>query len=384
MYQSYRCQRCGNNVPIQNRVMHDSRCQGGQIQLSNSSQNNISYNFNNQMNNNIVSVNTSSMSNPDGTISQIKIETFQNGMKRITTTKYDQFYNKISEQINNEYPNSNNNMISNNNINNNVNIQTTVDQFGNITTTKIEQLPNGQTRTTSITRDRNGQVISQSMNTNFGGNSNMNNMNNIQFNMGMNNMMNGMNSMNRRMNNNIIGMNTMNRRMNNNIINMNPNDMNDVNRSDLNNMNNTNNMNNMMSGMNNMNDNMSNMMANMNNMMNNMSAMFNNIFNNNNNFGNFGMNLNNMMNNMGQEEVNNGLDPAFLNNLPSTKLRDISKLEDDKKNCIICMEDFKVDDEVIFLPCLHIFHKDCILEWLNRHDDCPICKNKINNMNQNI
>ena len=130
-----------------------------------------------------------------------------------------------------------------------------------------------------------------------------------------------------------------------------------------------------------MNMNMNNMMSNMTNMMNNMNAMFNNIFNNN-----MGMNLNNMMNYAGEQEVNNGVDPSLLNNLPSSKLKDISKLEDDKKNCIICMEDFKVNDEVIFLPCLHIFHKDCILEWLGRHDDCPICKNKINfdNMNQNI
>ena len=87
---------------------------------------------------------------------------------------------------------------------------------------------------------------------------------------------------------------------------------------------------------------------------------------------------------MGEVEVNNGLDPTLLDNLPSTKLRDVSKLEDDKKNCIICMEDFKVDDEVIFLPCLHIFHKDCITEWLKSHDDCPICKHKINDMNNNI
>ena len=362
MNQTYICQRCGHSVPIGNRIMHDSRCQNGQNQLSNYNQNNVNFNFNNQMNNNIVSINTSSMSNPDGTTTTNKIETFQNGMRRITATKYDQNGNIISEQIRNENPNiNNNNMIFNNNINNNVSVQTSVDQFGNITETKTETFPNGQTRTTSTTRNRNGQIIGQSINSNFGGN-NMNSMNNFQFNnMGMNNMMSGMNLINRRMNNNRIDMNMNNMNMNN------------MNRDNMNNMNN---MNNMVHGMNNMNNNMNNMMSNMNNMMINMNDMLNSLFNNN----NFGM----MMNNMGQVEVNNGLDPTLLNNLPSTKLRDVSKLEDDKKNCIICMEDFKVDDEVIFLPCLHIFHKDCITEWLKSHDDCPICKHKINDMNNNI
>ena len=72
MNQSYRCERCGNYVPISNRYLHDNRCQM-QNQLSNPYQNNMNYNFNNQMNNNIISTNTSSMSNPDGTISQTKI-----------------------------------------------------------------------------------------------------------------------------------------------------------------------------------------------------------------------------------------------------------------------------------------------------------------------
>ena len=87
--------------------------------------------------------------------------------------------------------------------------------------------------------------------------------------------------------------------------------------------------------------------------------------------------FNNMNNNMINENLGNGVDPSIINNLPSSKLKDISKLDDDKKNCIICLEDFRIDDEVIFLPCLHIFHRDCIIEWLKNHDDCPVGKNKV-------
>ena len=347
--QTYRCQRCGHDVPINNRVMHDSRCPGlnQQNQISNYNQNmgnfsnfNNFNNFNNgnQMNNNMISMNTNSMSNPDGTMTEIRTETYQNGMRRIINTKYDQYHNKISEQVRTE--NLNNNNFNNNNIimnNNNVNIQRSVDQFGNTTETQTERFPNGQTRIISITRDRNGNIISQNMSSNSGGGNNMNSMQN--FNMGMNGMMNGMNNM----------------------------------------MNGMNNMNYMMNGMNNMNNNMNNMMNNMSNMMNNMNAMFNNMFNNNMGMGYIDFN------NMNNENMGNGVEPTILNNLDTAKLKDVSKLEDDKKNCIICMEDFKNGDEVIYLPCLHVFHNTCILEWLKRHDDCPVCKFKLTleNLNRN-
>ena len=344
--QTYKCQRCGHNVPINNRYTHDSRCPGlnQQNQISNFNQNFSNFsnfnNFNNgnQMNNNMISMNTNSMMNPDGTMTEMRTETYQNGMRRIITTKYDQYHNKISEQVRNE--NLNNNMNNNNNMimnNNNVNIQRSVDQSGNITETQTERFPNGQTRIVSITRDRNGNIISQNMSCNSGGN-NMNSMQN--FNMGMNGMMNGMNNM----------------------------------------MNGMNNMNYMMNGMNNMNNNMNNMMNNMSNMMNNMNAMFNNMFNNN----NMGMGYIDF-NNMNNENMGNGVEPTILNNLDTAKLKDVSKLEDDKKNCIICMEDFKNGDEVIYLPCLHVFHNTCILEWLKRHDDCPVCKFKLTleNLNRN-
>ncbi|GFQ07985.1 E3 ubiquitin-protein ligase rnf181 [Phtheirospermum japonicum] len=51
------------------------------------------------------------------------------------------------------------------------------------------------------------------------------------------------------------------------------------------------------------------------------------------------------------------------------------------QSCSICMEDFelKSDTPVIVneLPCEHYFHKDCIVEWLQRSNTCPLCRYKL-------
>jgi hypothetical protein len=48
-----------------------------------------------------------------------------------------------------------------------------------------------------------------------------------------------------------------------------------------------------------------------------------------------------------------------------------------QNNCSICLEKFLEEDNIRYLPCLHLFHGNCISEWLKRKKDCPICKYKI-------
>jgi Ring finger domain len=51
--------------------------------------------------------------------------------------------------------------------------------------------------------------------------------------------------------------------------------------------------------------------------------------------------------------------------------------ETTEKECSICMEQFEKDDIVSWSPtttCLHVFHHECIKEWLLYHDNCPYCR----------
>ncbi|GAV02208.1 hypothetical protein RvY_12802-1 [Ramazzottius varieornatus] len=44
------------------------------------------------------------------------------------------------------------------------------------------------------------------------------------------------------------------------------------------------------------------------------------------------------------------------------------------RECPICMVELNCGDPVRFLPCMHVYHKDCIDDWLLKHSlTCPNC-----------
>uniref|UniRef100_A0A7S0PTJ0 RING-type domain-containing protein n=1 Tax=Asterionellopsis glacialis TaxID=33640 RepID=A0A7S0PTJ0_9STRA len=43
--------------------------------------------------------------------------------------------------------------------------------------------------------------------------------------------------------------------------------------------------------------------------------------------------------------------------------------------CAICLDNFEDGELINDTPgCQHVFHKECLLEWLDRHDICPCCR----------
>jgi len=51
--------------------------------------------------------------------------------------------------------------------------------------------------------------------------------------------------------------------------------------------------------------------------------------------------------------------------------------DEEEINCPICLEEYTEEDVLRKMPCDHYFHQDCIDPWMEKHSDCPICKQNI-------
>jgi hypothetical protein len=49
--------------------------------------------------------------------------------------------------------------------------------------------------------------------------------------------------------------------------------------------------------------------------------------------------------------------------------------EKEKEKCIVCMEAFVIGEQIMRLPCQHIFHQVCATSWLRVKGACPIDNN---------
>lgn len=54
----------------------------------------------------------------------------------------------------------------------------------------------------------------------------------------------------------------------------------------------------------------------------------------------------------------------------------------DNQICSICLSVFAACETVFKLPCSHIFHKNCIEEWLRFGSTCPNCRYILNTANE--
>ena len=120
-----------------------------------------------------------------------------------------------------------------------------------------------------------------------------------------------------------------------------------------------------------------------------------------NDFNNFGININVNPNQNQNQNVNNmdinqssnlnfGGNPENLSDFDKKKqdlflemdeyqYKHILKYESRKEtSCAICLEDFKgIDIIKAFYKCEHIFHKNCLKNWLKRSNVCPLCKHDL-------
>ena len=80
------------------------------------------------------------------------------------------------------------------------------------------------------------------------------------------------------------------------------------------------------------------------------------------------------------KDVITTLNEEDINNLNKYILK--NNLED---KCSICLDDMKINQEVIELQCNHIYHSNCINEYLTNYNyKCPCCKEEIGRPVYNI
>ena len=54
-----------------------------------------------------------------------------------------------------------------------------------------------------------------------------------------------------------------------------------------------------------------------------------------------------------------------------------SDLQTDEKNCSICLDEFLAESQLYTIPCKHLFHKECLTDWVAENYKCPVCRGEI-------
>lgn len=57
---------------------------------------------------------------------------------------------------------------------------------------------------------------------------------------------------------------------------------------------------------------------------------------------------------------------------------DESKANDCDSKCLFCQEQYESGDYLRRLPCGHLFHAQCVDQWLRSSDKCPFCRTSLN------
>ncbi|KAM4538881.1 E3 ubiquitin-protein ligase RNF115 [Odontesthes bonariensis] len=87
---------------------------------------------------------------------------------------------------------------------------------------------------------------------------------------------------------------------------------------------------------------------------------------------------------LGQLE-NTGPPPAEKEMISSLPVVCVSQDQTDcRLGCPVCREEYSLGESVRKLPCLHHFHNECIVPWLELHDTCPVCRKSLNGVDNSL
>jgi hypothetical protein len=90
--------------------------------------------------------------------------------------------------------------------------------------------------------------------------------------------------------------------------------------------------------------------------------------------------------------MNSARDMYAANAIPSSSTRssvsrswraaETSVRQFQKQECSVCLSGYEENETMCWAKtdkCSHVFHEDCICEWLKDHDECPLCREDIVN-----
>eukprot|EP01012_Entosiphon_sulcatum_P019400 TRINITY_DN24268_c0_g1_i1.p1 TRINITY_DN24268_c0_g1~~TRINITY_DN24268_c0_g1_i1.p1 ORF type:complete len:226 (-),score=36.29 TRINITY_DN24268_c0_g1_i1:9-686(-) len=58
-------------------------------------------------------------------------------------------------------------------------------------------------------------------------------------------------------------------------------------------------------------------------------------------------------------------------------LQVVTVSEHDTQSCCVCQTEFGARARAQKMPCGHLFHYECLLEWLEKHNTCPVCRHSL-------
>ena len=71
----------------------------------------------------------------------------------------------------------------------------------------------------------------------------------------------------------------------------------------------------------------------------------------------------------------------FINNSNKINIKQYEHITFDTsiniKSCPISLVDFEIGEEIIKLPCSHIFSLNSLEEWLKEKQTCPVCRHEL-------
>ncbi|KAM1158965.1 hypothetical protein ACFX19_032756 [Malus domestica] len=65
---------------------------------------------------------------------------------------------------------------------------------------------------------------------------------------------------------------------------------------------------------------------------------------------------------------------VFVEALDAFKITDGVNHVTNAELCVVCLEKILSGEEVTPLPCSHMFHAKCVVQWFKSGHTCPVCR----------